>query len=173
MTTQDELVSLCNELQQEFDAAARNKAVWVADTKATIEYTLNALAKLPHSILRCYVQPGIFEGNEFVSLILATQKTVNSEKLRKGGTLHYVLNHRGKVLVMIEYPYVEDMVEQNSPMVINNAAYDPKEITRELIWEHFNQFLREMLRWESGAADVIGFKQIPRTDASSGESFGL
>jgi hypothetical protein len=71
------------------------------------------------------------------------------------GKLIYSQVYNGEVYVLIDYPHVEHHVERQQPKFI--GKFRPDEITVDLVLDHINEFLEEMLGWESGTRKLIGF----------------
>jgi hypothetical protein len=76
--------------------------------------------------------------------------------LKRGGLLAYSLIASGKISVAIQYPYIEDIY--GSPQNIRElGTFSPAEITHDMIIEHVEDFLEEMLKWEKEEKKLIGF----------------
>ena len=71
------------------------------------------------------------------------------------GKLIYSQVYNGEVYALIDYPHVEHHVERQAPKFI--GKFEPSEITQDLVLNHINEFLEEMLNWESGTRKLIGF----------------
>lgn len=71
------------------------------------------------------------------------------------GKLVYSQVYNGEVYVLIDYPYVENHVERQQPKFV--GKFRPSDIDKDLILDHINEFLNEMLKWESGTRKLIGF----------------
>jgi hypothetical protein len=62
--------------------------------------------------------------------------------VKTGGALFYSQTFNGKVLVGICYPYVKELEDPKPNKGV--AVLDPEEITEERVFEHVEQFLREL-----------------------------
>lgn len=151
------------QLRQEFTKAQRRLGKW-PEIKDSIASILNDFSRYSHG-LDCYVQKDMLEEEEFVHLYLKRQAPWrNFKKYRSGGCLCYNLTHRGKIVVFIVDPFAvgeNDEKEIRLAHVLNNASYEPEDITASLIYEHLNKFLEMMLKWETSNEVPIGFRQVP------------
>lgn len=81
--------------------------------------------------------------------------------IKQNGTLVYQQLFNGKILVLIQYPYIEKYGEQLPPKTL--AIYRPEEIKAPYILRHVEEFITEVARWEdydddSDTVQRIGFK---------------
>jgi hypothetical protein len=81
--------------------------------------------------------------------------------IKQNGTLVYQQLFNGKILVLIQYPYIEKYGEQLPPKTI--AIYRPEEMKAPYILRHVEEFITEVARWEdydddSDTVQRIGFK---------------
>jgi hypothetical protein len=72
-----------------------------------------------------------------------------------GGKLIYSQVYNGDIYALIDYPHVEHHVERQSPKFV--GKFQPAQITEDVILDHINEFLSEMLSWEEGTRKLIGF----------------
>jgi hypothetical protein len=156
--TRESIHTKALDLQDHFNKSKERLELWKNSAQLTIARVLRASINEIQEF-KCSVNISQDDGQEFVNVTLANQASVNNPaQFRKGGMLTYLLTHRGKVLPVIVYPFVEGQVEQGKPLVIGNESIEPSAITKELIWQHFETFLDEMLKWETNASNPIGFK---------------
>jgi hypothetical protein len=71
------------------------------------------------------------------------------------GKLIYSQVYNSEVYVLIDYPHVEHHVERQTPKFL--GKFLPAQITHDIVLDHINEFLEEMLNWESGTRKLIGF----------------
>jgi len=146
-------------IRHEFEKAPKRSQQWKAYTKDEIERVLKSIAI--NYALKCFVQPSVFDGQEFVQLQIDDQESVTDPKhRRKGGVLSYYLTHRGRVLVFITNPRWEvDDDEVQKAFVIGNESIEPSEINRNLIISHVDKFLDHILNWETNRSYPLGFQR--------------
>jgi hypothetical protein len=63
-----------------------------------------------------------------------------------GATLVFSQSYNGQVFVFVLYPQIE--TEQVDTDIVKLGAFTPQEITRKLIIEKVDAFLKEMINWE-------------------------
>lgn len=78
--------------------------------------------------------------------------------IRHGGILVYQQLFNGKVLVMINYPYIEGYGEPRPPK--NIAIYRPEEIQRPYLLRHLEELVKEVAEWEDYDDDDVQSKRI-------------
>src|SRR5688572_33469727 len=157
--TRESILNKALTLHENFDKSKERLELWNNSVKQNIARVLNATIKEIHGLKCGLIVSEASDEGEFVTITLLDQASVNNPKqFRKGGTLNYLLTHRGKVLSVITYPFVEGQVTQGVPFVIGNESIEPSAITKELLWQHFEFFLDAMLKWETNNSNPIGFK---------------
>jgi hypothetical protein len=109
------------------------------------------------------------ENLEAVVMSLGTTKSGMFQKLengiempliRHGGSLIYQQLFNGKVIVMIQYPFIENYGQPRQPKTI--AIYRPEELKEPYFIRHFEEFVHEVTTWEDFDDDEptkrIGFE---------------
>ena len=82
--------------------------------------------------------------------------------IKNNGSLVYQQLFNGKVLVLINYPYIEKYGQPQPPRTI--AVYRPEELKEPYFFRHLETFVTELTQWEDYDDDVpepnqrIGFK---------------
>jgi hypothetical protein len=64
----------------------------------------------------------------------------------QGGALVFSESYTGDVHTFILFPYVEQISLENSSIELE--IYSPDDITKKLIIEKVDDFLKEMIKWE-------------------------
>lgn len=78
--------------------------------------------------------------------------------IRHGGVLVYQQLFNGKILVMINYPYIEGYGEPRPPK--NIAIYRPEEVQRPYLIRHLEELVKEVAEWEDYDDDDVNHKKI-------------
>ena len=66
--------------------------------------------------------------------------------IKHNGSLIYQQLFNGKVIVLINYPYIESYGQPRQPKTI--AIYRPEELKEPFFIRHFEEFLTEITNWE-------------------------
>ena len=83
------------------------------------------------------VKSGIFE---------LVEPDIEKHLIRFNGSLVYQQLFNGKILVLINYPIIENYMEPRPPKTI--AIYRPEEIKTPFILRHIETFVSEITAWE-------------------------
>jgi hypothetical protein len=78
--------------------------------------------------------------------------------IRHGGILIYQQLFNGKILVMINYPFIEGYGEPRPPK--NIAIYRPEELKRPYILRHLEELVKTVAEWEDYDDDDVNIKKI-------------
>ncbi|MFT6148825.1 MAG: hypothetical protein ACJAUH_001511 [Saprospiraceae bacterium] len=82
------------------------------------------------------------------------------ELVKQNGTLIYQQLFNGKVIVLIQYPMIENYGEPRPPKTV--AIYRPEELKEPFFVRHVENFIKEITDWEDYDDDEpnnkIGFK---------------
>ncbi|MCB0604901.1 MAG: hypothetical protein KDC25_08550 [Saprospiraceae bacterium] len=111
------------------------------------------------------VKSGIFE---------MVDPDIEKHLIRFNGSLVYQQLYNGKVLVMINYPIIENYMEPRPPKTI--AIYRPEEIKTPFILRHLETLVSEITAWEDYDDDEtvlpskIGFNHAPNMELSASGS---
>lgn len=85
---------------------------------------------------------------------------VKRHMIKHLGSLVYQQLFNGKVLVLIQYPYIENYGQPRPPKTI--AIYRPEELQEPYIIRHMEEFIKEITTWEDFDDDEptnkIGFE---------------
>lgn len=130
------------------------RKAWVSETKPMI---LKALEKISNDVkLKVKIDEiPQMENLEAVVLSLGTVKSGLSKKIEKGielplvkhnGSLIYQQLFNGKIIVIIQYPYIENYGQPGPPKTI--AIYRPEELKEPYFIRHFEEFIQEVTHWE-------------------------
>lgn len=94
---------------------------------------------------------------------------VQRDLIKHNGVLVYQQLFNGKVMVIIQYPYIEGYGEPRPPKTV--AIYRPEELKPPFILRHVEEFVQEITLWEDFDDDEphqrIGFQlNFGRPDAA-------
>jgi hypothetical protein len=85
---------------------------------------------------------------------------VQRHMIKHLGSLVYQQLFNGKILVLIQYPYIENYGQPRPPKTI--AIYRPEELQEPYIIRHMEEFIKEITTWEDFDDDEptnkIGFE---------------
>ncbi|HFA50011.1 MAG TPA: hypothetical protein ENJ95_13465 [Bacteroidetes bacterium] len=109
------------------------------------------------------------ENLEAVSLSLGTVKSgmykkinndFNRHMIKNNGSLIYQQLFNGKIIVIVQYPFIENYGEPRAPKTI--AIYRPEELKDPFCVRHLEEFIQEITDWEDFDDDEpnkkIGFE---------------
>ena len=107
--------------------------------------------------------------HESVNLQFKSKPSGISEKREKivkayikwGGALNFSQAYNGEVHIVVNYPYVDEIVAQNKHTLL--IRIEPDKITDEFIYARVNDFLGDMLNWElvtSGSSFGMVFPEV-------------
>ncbi len=109
------------------------------------------------------------ENLEAVTLSLGTVRSgmyqrvndhLKRDLIKHNGTLVYQQLFNGKVLVLIQYPYIESYGEPRPPKTV--GIYRPEELRDPFFCRHVEEFMQEVTLWEDYDDDEphqrIGFE---------------
>jgi hypothetical protein len=145
------------------------REVWKASLRQFIQDALSNVAE--RVSLDAAIEHRADIGNlEAVALTLGSaesglEEPVGNMKrglIKHNGSLVYQQLFNGKVLVLLNYPYIEKYGEPQMPKTI--AIYRPEELKMPYILRHLETFVSEMINWEDYDDEVpepnqrIGFK---------------
>lgn len=85
---------------------------------------------------------------------------VKRDLIKHNGSLVYQQLFNGKVMVLIQYPYIENYGEPRPPKTV--GIYRPEELQEPFFFRHMEEFLQEITLWEDYDDDEphqrIGFQ---------------
>ncbi len=141
---------------------------WKTDLKPMI---VNLLQTMANEVdLKVKLEEKVqMENLEAVVMSLGTSKSGMFQKLengiempliRHGGSLIYQQLFNGKIIVLIQYPFIQNYGEPRQPKTI--AIYRPEELKEPYFIRHFEEFVHEITSWEDYDDDEptkrIGFE---------------
>lgn len=167
-----ELTNLKRKVDQYKQIVANSRtyrSVWKESLKDVITSQLENIIKevgLETATIECRCE---VENLEAIVLSLGTVKSgiytdigndIKRHLIKQNGSLVYQQLFNGKVIVMINYPYIENYGQPHPPKTI--AIYRPEELKSPFIIRHFEDFVRDITDWEDYDDDEpnkrIGFK---------------
>ena len=80
--------------------------------------------------------------------------SIKRHLIKHNGSLIYQQLFNGKVIVMINYPYIEGYGEPHPPKTI--AIYRPEELKEPFFLRHMEEFVTELYQWEDYDDDDKG-----------------
>ena len=139
----------------------RYREIWKKELKKAIVAQLRSLAEsggLPGTVLEI----SEIQNLEAVALTLGTTESGLGENVGNGfrrdlikqnGTLVYQQLFNGKILVLINLPFIEKYGEPQAPKTI--AIYRPEELKEPYFQRHFETFVSEVTAWEDYDDDLV------------------
>lgn len=170
LKNQEKIKAAFDKYTEALNKTNSRRVLWTAETKIFLLETLTLIKEtFPfdwavqqiESIenfqainLCCHAQPsGYIE-----TLFDSTDKAIDKRSYVKyGGYLSYAQSYNGKINIFMEYPYIEEWVEQLEPQLFETLK--PSEITEEKITQHVIKFLEMISQWEGTDRPHIGFKK--------------
>lgn len=87
-------------------------------------------------------------------------RSIKRHLFKHNGSLIYQQLFNGKVIVMIQFPYIENYGEPKPPKTV--AIYRPEELSDPFLIRHLEEFLQDIIDWEDFDDDEpskkIGFE---------------
>lgn len=130
------------------------RAVWHESLKQNIRDTLQQL--IEQTELGAIIEDrSEMENLQAVVLTLGESKSgmyqqvasdIQRHLIKHNGSLIYQQLFNGKVIVLIQYPYIENYGEPNPPKTI--AIYRPEELNNTYLTRHLEDFVQEITKWE-------------------------
>lgn len=103
-------------------------------------------------------------GAEKSGMSHAVAENIQRDMIKQNGSLIYQQLFNGKIMVLVNYPFIENYGQQSQPKPI--GIYRPEELKKPFIVRHLEAFIQEIINWEDydddhngGAKDhqTIGF----------------
>ena len=135
------------------ETVVEKKILWKTKTKSLIQTTLNSIVE--HYDIGWRVQElNWMQSNEAINItfdsfppeLIEKTNLIPSYQFIQGGALVFSESYSGDVYTFILFPIVENMPLENSS--VDLGIYTPKEITKKLIIEKVDEFLKEMIKWD-------------------------
>jgi len=165
----NELTSLRGKIQQlklVLENTKNYREIWTASLKEKIKSDIAFMTQETGLDVDIEVRDQI-TNLEAIVISLGKKNSGISERLeddldrpliRHGGLLVYQQLFNGKILVMINYPFIEGYGEPSPPR--NIAIYRPEEIKTPFILRHLEEFVKEIAEWEDYDDDDVATKKI-------------
>ena len=83
---------------------------------------------------------------------------VNRELIKHNGSLLYQQLFNGKVIVIVQYPFIENYGQPQPPKTI--AIYRPEELRTPFFHRHVEELITEVTKWEDYDDDEPSQKKI-------------
>ncbi len=144
------------------------RETWHSSLRDEIKQTLQSLVEEIGLEARVEVRHEV-ENLEAVVLTLGETKSGMYQRVSEGierhmikhnGSLVYQQLFNGKIIVLIQYPFIENYGKPSPPKTI--AIYRPEEIHQPYCVRHLEEFIQEITNWEDYDDDEpnkrIGFK---------------
>ena len=93
-------------------------------------------------------------GNVKSGMATEVAENIHRDLIKHNGTLVYQQLFNGKIIVMIQYPFIENYGEPRPPKTI--AIYRPEELKEPFFVRHLEQFIDEITAWEDYDDDNNG-----------------
>ncbi len=142
-----------NDYKSSIKTVVDKKTIWQTKTKTLISNTLNAVCK--QYDIGWKVQKLNWIGtNEAINItfdsfpkeLMDCTNQIPTYQFIQGGALVFSQSYSGDVHTFILFPYVEQIQIENSSIELEIS--NPKDITKKLIIEKVDEFLKEMIKWE-------------------------
>ena len=129
------------------------KTIWQINTKSLISNTLSNICK-QYEIGWKVQELNWIGTNEAVNItfdsfpkeLIDCTNQIPAYQFIQGGALVFSQSYTGDVYVIVLFPFVETMPVENNTLEL--GVYVPNEITKKLIVEKVDEFLKEMIKWE-------------------------
>ena len=155
------------------------RQVWKEQLRDHIQQILEKMVEATKLDARVVVRSEM-ENLEAIVLSLGQSKSgmyqMVSENIRRdlikhNGSLIYQQLFNGKVIVLINYPFIENYGQPRQPKTV--AIYRPEELKEPFFIRHMEEFIQEMTNWEDFDDDEpnkrIGFQLNFGPDAQPAE----
>lgn len=147
--------------QETLQNTQRYRETWTKELKQNIAAQLKSLAELSG------LPAKVLEVNEIQNLGAVTLTMGSSESglaeplgngltralIKQNGSLVYQQLFNGKILVLINLPYIEKYGQPQPPKTI--AIYRPEELKEPYFQRHVETFVTDMANWEDYDDDVV------------------
>lgn len=155
--TEQDYLNFQRKTERYLDVLSNTKAYrlyWQKTLKKEIVELLQkaaAFAKLPGTV----EERADIQNLEAVALTLGSVKSglgepvsegVHRDLIKQNGSLVYQQLFNGKILVLINYPYIEKYGQPQPPKTI--AIYRPEELKEPYFIRHLETFITEITNWE-------------------------
>lgn len=152
-----------NDYKISIETVVEKKILWKAKTKNLILTTLNSIVE--HYDIGWRVQElNWMQSNEAINItfdsfppeLIEKTNLIPSYQFIQGGALVFSESYSGDVYTFILFPIVENLPHETSSIEL--GIYTPKQVTKKLIIEKVDEFLKEMIKWDLPALkNKVGF----------------
>ncbi len=127
---------------------------WIEHLKENIINHITKLAEESGLVIKIDTRTDI-ENLESVIVSLGESKSglfqkinenVQRDLIKNNGALIFQQIFNGKIIVLINYPYIEGYGEPQPPKTL--SIYRPEELTEPFLLRHLEDFITEIIRWE-------------------------
>jgi hypothetical protein len=101
-------------------------------------------------------------GNVRSGMTQQVAENIKRDMIKHNGSLIYQQLFNGKILVLINYPFIENYGQPQQPKTV--AIYRPEELKDPYFIRHMETFVQEIMMWEDYDDDIeepnqrVGFK---------------
>jgi len=152
-----------NDYKISIETVVEKKILWKAKTKNLILTTLNSIVE--HYDIGWRVQElNWMQSNEAINItfdsfppeLIEKTNLIPSYQFIQGGALVFSESYSGDVYIFILFPIVENVPHEAGSIEL--GIHTPKQITKKLIIEKVEEFLKEMIKWDLPALkNKVGF----------------
>ncbi|WP_439152282.1 hypothetical protein [Winogradskyella sp.] len=142
-----------NDYKVSIKTVVDKKTIWQTKTKALISNTLKVICE--QYDVGWKVQELNWIGtneavnitfNSFPKELIDCTNQIPAYQFIQGGALIFSQSYTGDVHTFILFPYIEQQPVENSSIELD--VYNPSNITKKVIIELVDEFLKEMIKWE-------------------------
>lgn len=128
-------------------------------TKTSNDVELGATIEIRDDIEN--LEAVVFDLGEVKSgMFQEVSSSIKRHMIKHNGSLIYQQLFNGKIIVLIQYPYIENYGQPKPPKTV--AIYRPEEISEPFLIRHMEEFIQEVTDWEDYDDDEpnkkIGFE---------------
>ena len=142
-----------NDYKVSIKTVVDKKTLWQNKTKALISNTLKAICN-QYDIGWKVQELNWIGTNEAVNIsfdsfpreLIDCTNQIPAYQFVQGGALIFSQSYSGDVHTFILFPYIEQIPLENSSIELD--VFNPKHITKKVIIEKVDEFLKEMIKWE-------------------------
>jgi hypothetical protein len=147
--------------QEVLQNTQRYRETWTSELKQTIQEQLKSLTDASGLPANVEVRSDI-QNLEAVTLTLGSSASglaepvgggLRRDLIKQGGSLVYQQLFNGKILVLINFPYIEKYGQPQPPKTI--AIYRPEELKEPYFLRHIETFVSDITAWEDYDDDVV------------------
>ena len=152
-----------NDYKISIETVVEKKILWKTKTKNLILTTLNSIVE-QYDIGWRVQELNWMHSNEAINItfdsfpqeLIEKTNLIPSYQFIQGGALVFSESYSGDVYTFILFPIVENIPHENSSVDI--GIHTPNQITKKLIIEKVDEFLKEMIKWDLPALkNKVGF----------------